>query len=214
MPDWARFVEAKLRLARRGSAPTRAEPAPERLPPGQHWVKNFPVLDLGRRPKIARKAWRCAVSGAVERPLDLDWDALQALPQQEIQVDIHCVTRWSKADMPWRGVRLREVLALAGPTTEATHLMLHSADGYTTNIPIEDAERAEVLLAHTAEGRALSREHGGPVRALVPHRYFWKSAKWLCGIELLDADAPGFWEDRGYHNAADPRLEERYRGGA
>jgi DMSO/TMAO reductase YedYZ molybdopterin-dependent catalytic subunit len=175
-------------------------------------VDNFPVLDLGRRPRIGAAEWRLAVDGAVDAPQMLDWSAFMALSQVEVTVDIHCVTRWSRLDVDWRGVRLAEVLALAAPRADAGFLLLESADGYTTNLPMNDANLEDVLLAYSVDGAPLDTKHGGPVRALVPHRYFWKSAKWLTRISVLTEDRPGFWEARGYHNAADPHREERFRG--
>lgn len=214
MALFSRLIEAKLKAARRGTrGPRCPSEAPDRIPPGQRVVDNFPVLDLGLRPAIGRGEWRLTVEGEVERPFELSWAELMALPQTEVTVDIHCVTHWSRLDVPWIGVRLREVLDRASPRAGARHVLLSSADGYSTNLPLADLLREDVLLAHTVDGASLSREHGGPVRLLAPHRYFWKSAKWLTGLRITARDAPGFWETRGYHNRADPWQEERYGRG-
>ena len=135
-----------------------------------------------------------------------------ALPQKEVVTDIHCVTRWSKLDTVWRGVPLTELMARAGVKEGATHLMAYSDGGYTTNMPLAVALDDDVLLAHTYDGKPLERDHGAPLRLLVPKRYFWKSAKWVRGLRLTDADEPGFWEQNGYHNRGDPWREERYWG--
>jgi DMSO/TMAO reductase YedYZ molybdopterin-dependent catalytic subunit len=210
MPPLARLVESRLKALRR--QPRRAEHLPEgRLPPGQRLAKGFPVLDLGARPRIPKEVWRLRVHGLVEAPLTLDWDAFQALPQAERVADIHCVTRWSRLDVPWRGVPARELLARARPLPEARHVLLSSSDGYATNLPLEALLDDDVLFAHSVDGAPLAPEHGAPVRLVVPKRYFWKSAKWVTRVELLAQDRPGFWEERGYHNDGDPWREERYR---
>lgn len=183
-----------------------------RVPPGQRVVRNFPVLDLGERPAIAPEDWTLEVFGAVERQLRLDWAAFRAMPDTAMTADIHCVTRWSRLDVPWRGVKVNDVLEQAVPTVEARFASIHSHDGYTSNLPVELLRRADALLAWSVDGKPLTREHGGPVRLVVPSRYFWKSAKWVRSIELHAEDRPGFWEARGYHNRADPWQEERYRG--
>jgi DMSO/TMAO reductase YedYZ molybdopterin-dependent catalytic subunit len=212
MSAFSKFVQAKIAAARRG---TRRPRKPEdfadgRVPPGQRVVDNFPVLDLGRRPRLETKTWRLEIGGAVEQPLTLDWAAFAALPQTALSTDIHCVTHWSRLDVPWEGVRFSELIARVRPHPDARFVVLHSADDYTTNLPLEDLQRDDVLLAHRVDGRALSVEHGGPVRMMIPHRYFWKSAKWIQAIRFHTEDRPGFWETRGYHNEADPWREERY----
>jgi len=209
MPDFKRFVDAKVRLARRGAPRAASAPEPD-LPPGQHRVERLPVLDLGIRPRIPLQDWRLEVTGLVARPLELDWDDLQACPRQELRADIHCVTRWSCLGLAWEGVHPRELLARAAPGPGATHVTLHGYDGYTTNLPLEALLADGVLLADTLEGRPLPRDHGGPLRLVLPERYFWKSAKWLRAIEIHAGDRPGFWETRGYHNDADPWEEERF----
>jgi DMSO/TMAO reductase YedYZ molybdopterin-dependent catalytic subunit len=181
-----------------------------RLPPGQREVKNWPVLDLGAQPDVKPENWRLQVLGAVENPLALTLPQFLALPQSESMSDIHCVTAWSRYDNRWRGVLSATLLALAKPKPEASHVIFHSYDGYTTNVRLEVFADPNVLLAHSWEGEALSREHGGPVRVVIPDWYFWKSAKWVTRIVFATEDQPGFWETRGYHNEGDPWKEERY----
>ncbi len=181
-----------------------------RLPPGQHLVTTWPVLDLGTEPAVRREAWRLDVTGLVETRLSLDWDAFQALPQTDLRSDIHCVTTWSRFDNDWRGVLVRDLLDAAMPAPEATHVLLSCHDGYTTNLPLADFAAEDAILATHWAGRPLDPAHGGPMRAVVPHLYFWKSAKWLKAIELLPADRAGFWENNGYHMRGDPWAEERY----
>ena len=150
------------------------------------------------------------MDGAVRQPLSLDWQALRCLPQVEVVADIHCVTRWSRLDVRWSGVAARSVLEAAEPRADAAFVMLSCHDGYTTNLPLSVLLQDDVLLACGVDGGALDTEHGGPVRLVVPSRYFWKSAKWVSRIELLTRDRPGFWETRGYHNDADPWQEQRF----
>ncbi|HEY8697038.1 MAG TPA: sulfite oxidase-like oxidoreductase [Rhizomicrobium sp.] len=183
-----------------------------RLPPGQREVKNWPVLDLGAQPDVNPENWRLQVLGAVEHPLALTLPQFLALPQSESMSDIHCVTAWSRYDNRWRGVSSQTLLALAKPKPEARHVILHSYDGYTTNVKLEVFADPNVLLAHSWEDAPLSREHGGPVRVVIPDWYFWKSAKWVTRIVFAAEDQPGFWETRGYHNEGDPWKEERYSG--
>jgi DMSO/TMAO reductase YedYZ molybdopterin-dependent catalytic subunit len=182
----------------------------DRLPPGQHLVRDWPVLDLGRQPDVSRERWRLSVGGMVDRPTTLDWAAFMALPQIESRSDIHCVTTWSRYDNDWTGVSTRDLLASVQPRNEAAFLTLHGYDGYTTNVPLADFAAADALLAHSWQGKPLTRDHGGPVRLIIPHLYFWKSAKWISGIDFLGADKAGFWEVNGYHMRGDPWAEERY----
>lgn len=182
----------------------------DRLPPGQHLVRDWPVLDLGRQPDIALARWRLSVRGMVQRPVTLDWAEFLAMPQSQMRSDIHCVTTWSRYDNVWAGVATRDLLDLVQPRDEAAVVMLHSYDGYTTNVPLRDFASAQALIAHQWEGRPLSRDHGGPARLVIPHLYFWKSAKWISAIEFLGADRPGFWEANGYHMRGDPWREQRY----
>ena len=207
-----KLVESKQRWAREGRLLTGrpARPEAERLPPGQRRVDTWPVLDLGVQPDIAVERWRLAVDGLVENPVDWDWAAFRAQPGFRDVSDIHCVTAWSRFDNAWDGVSARHVLEAVKPRPEARFVMFHGYDDYTTNLPLAAFADDDVLLAHSWQGRPLAREHGGPVRAIVPKLYFWKSAKWIRRIELIAADRPGFWEERGYHGHGDPWKEERY----
>ena len=182
----------------------------DRLPPGQIVTQKWPVLHYGTVPAVDTAAWRFTVSGAVEAPFSLTWEELLALPRQETQCDIHCVTRWSRYDNLFEGVAVASLIARARPRPGATFVLVHAEHGFTTNLPLEDLQRPGNLLALRHNGHDLDPEHGGPVRLLVPHLYFWKSAKWVTRIEFTAEDHPGFWEVRGYHNEADPWKEERY----
>ena len=182
----------------------------KKLPPGQYQVKDFPVLSFGPTPEISTTEWALEVSGLIEKPSKWNWEAFQKLSHEDVVKDIHCVTKWSKFDTKWRGVSLDHIMDLVRVTPTATHLIAHSYDGYTTNLPIEDVREGKAWVADSYEGEAIEAEHGGPVRLLVPHLYFWKSAKWLKKLEFVDGDIPGFWETRGYHNHGDPWLEQRY----
>jgi DMSO/TMAO reductase YedYZ molybdopterin-dependent catalytic subunit len=186
------------------------DPTRPRLPPGQIVTRKWPVLHYGIVPAVDLRAWRFEVTGLVERPLMLTWDELQAMPRRETACDIHCVTRWSRYDNVFEGVPVQAVLQRAGVTPEAGYAMVHAAQDYTTNLPLSDLDRPANLLAFRHNGELLPPEHGAPVRLLVPHLYFWKSAKWVTGFELLEEDAPGFWERNGYHMRGDPWQEERY----
>jgi DMSO/TMAO reductase YedYZ molybdopterin-dependent catalytic subunit len=183
---------------------------PERLPPGQSPTLKWPVLSVGSTPDVEQSAWIMSVDGAVEEPYVLDWAALLDEEQVDWNGDIHCVTRWSKFDMAWRGVDVARLIERARPLASATHLMAHSYGGYTTNLPLADVLEHPALIAHQADGAPLEPDHGGPARLLVPHLYFWKSAKWIRRLELLEGDQLGFWERSGYHHRADPWREERY----
>ena len=181
-----------------------------RLPPGQRLVTNWPVLDLGVQPHVPTETWRLDVDGAVANPVGLDWAQFMDLPQAEDQSDIHCVTQWSRYDNRWQGVKTSVLLALVQPRPEARHVILHSHDGYTTNLLLAHFAEDDCLVAHSHDGVPLTREHGAPARVIVPRYYFWKSAKWIKRIEISAVDRPGFWEVRGYHNVGDPWIEERY----
>ena len=211
-PPESKLTRSKQRWAREGRFLTGKVTRPEeqRLPPGQHLTRDWPVLDLGLTPEIPRERWRLDVYGAVEQPVF--WDFPQFLAQRQTQFvsDIHCVTTWSRYDNQWEGLATRDLLAACQPLDDATVVVLHSYDGYTTNLALEDFAAEDALLAHSWSGQPLSLEHGGPVRLVVPHLYFWKSAKWLQAIEFLSHDAPGYWEVRGYHNRGDPWAEQRY----
>jgi DMSO/TMAO reductase YedYZ molybdopterin-dependent catalytic subunit len=217
MPDWDKITAGKIEIARRalagaaqGAPRPAARPATERIPAGQKQVSDFPVLDLGVRPAVDHHSWTLMLYGLVRNPVNLDWNALQALPQVRNVADMHCVTRWSQLDMDWEGVLAADLVALAEPLPEAQFVTLHGYDDYTTNLPVMALLDEDVLVAHSVFGAPLADEHGGPVRLVVPKRYAWKSAKWLKAIEFHAHDRPGFWEVRGYHNDADPWKEERF----
>jgi DMSO/TMAO reductase YedYZ molybdopterin-dependent catalytic subunit len=182
----------------------------ERLPPGQIVTQKWPVLHYGTVPIVDPAAWTFAVSGAVEQPFTLTWRELLQLARQETMCDIHCVTRWSRYDNLFEGVSVVPLMQQARPRPEATHVLIHAEHGFTTNLPLDDFLRPANLLALRHNGLDLDPEHGGPVRLVVPHLYFWKSAKWVRGVEFLAEDYPGFWEQNGYHMRGDPWAEERY----
>ena len=181
-----------------------------RLPPGQIETRKWPVLHYGTVPRVDPASWRLRVWGEVAQPLELDWAGFEALPRREVLCDIHCVTTWSRYDNLFAGVPVQEVLRLARPTAAARFVLVHASPDFTTNLPLADLDREANLLATHHNGEALTPEHGGPVRLVVPHLYFWKSAKWVTGLELLADDEPGFWEENGYHMRGDPWAEERF----
>jgi DMSO/TMAO reductase YedYZ molybdopterin-dependent catalytic subunit len=209
MPDWKKLIAGKIAIAKKGNTAGKVN-ANVRVPAGQTEVKNFPILDLGILPEINQTNWKLRVYGLVENELNLDWTAYQALPQITDVSDFHCVTRWTRLDMDWVGVKAQEILMMATPLENAKHVTLHGYDGYTTNLPLEALLDDDVIIAHSVLGYPLTTAHGGPVRMIVPKRYAWKGAKWLKAIELHEFDRPGFWEVRGYHNDADPFKEERF----
>ncbi|GGZ30419.1 sulfite oxidase-like oxidoreductase [Streptomyces nitrosporeus] len=178
-----------------------------RLPPGQYPTESFPVLSAGPTPHVPTEDWSFTVTAEQGRARRWDWEEMMSLPQEEVTVDIHCVTRWSKFDTVWRGVSVDTFLD--GVETTADFAVAHGEGGYTTNLPLEDLRGGKAWLVHTYDGFPLSPEHGGPVRLLVPHLYFWKSAKWVTGLSLTLQDEPGFWEAAGYHNYGDPWREQR-----
>lgn len=212
-PPPSKLTVAKEQWAREGRGLTGAPPSPHRrrLPPGQRETADFPVLDLGDQPNLSPRDWSLSVGGMVDNPIRWDWSTFMAQPQTEIVSDIHCVTTWSRYDNAWAGVAARHLLAVVRPKPTARFLLLRSYDGYTTNLPLTRFADDDVLLAHGWQGRPLSREHGGPVRVVVPKLYFWKSAKWLRHITFSDRDTPGYWELRGYHDDGDPWAEQRYK---
>lgn len=189
-----------------------ATPTPDRsvVPPGQRVVSRFPVLDLGYRPEVSLEEWYLDVRGTVQDPVTLTWDQFQALPRVQRTWHFSCVTGWTKEDVSWEGVLLQEIIRMVHPREDVVAIILEGRDGYTTNLVYEEALREEVLLADTLEGDELPLPHGGPVRAVVPYLYGWKSCKFLNRIRFELVDEPGYWETRGYHNHADPWREERF----
>jgi DMSO/TMAO reductase YedYZ molybdopterin-dependent catalytic subunit len=181
-----------------------------RVPPGQYVTRDFPVLSAGPTPDIPLDEWRFTISGQVDKPLGWSWQEFMALPAEDVTVDIHCVTKWTKLDTAWKGVSVDTLLK--DVPTAAEFVMAQSYGGYTTNLPLEDVTGGKAWVAYAFGGEPLEPEHGGPARLLVPHLYFWKSAKWVSGIELRDGDEPGFWEGYGYNNYGDPWREQRYAG--
>ena len=182
----------------------------EKLPPGQYLVHDFPVLSAGPTPRDGLRGWDFTITTESGQVHSWDWAAFQALPAEDITVDLHCVTKWSKLATSWRGVSLDTLMA--GVTTGAAYAVARAVGDYTTNLPLADLLDGQAWIAFRYDGADLVPEHGGPARLLVPHLYLWKSAKWVRGIELLDHDEPGFWESLGYHNYGDPWREQRYWG--
>lgn len=211
-PEDSKLTRTKSRWAELGKFLTGMTSRPEdaRLPPGQHLVKNWPILDLGQTPNVPKEVWRLDIGGLVEQPTSWSFADLMAKPQTRKVTDIHCVTSWSRYDNRWDGVTTHDLMDAVMPTSEARFVLLTSNDGYTTNMSIEDFSSADAMIVHSWEGQPLELDHGGPVRLVVPHLYFWKSPKWLRRIEFAATDKPGFWEVRGYHNHGDPWTEERY----
>ena len=182
----------------------------DRVPPGQHVTARWPVLHQGSGPEFDPVRWDLRVFGLVEAPLRFSWDEFLVLPRVQVRADMHCVTRWSTLDNTWEGVPAREILARAGVRPEARFVVFHAAEDYAANIPLAAFDDDDVVLAIKRNGEELTPEHGYPVRAIVPKRYAWKGAKWLRGIEFVAEDQPGFWEQYGYNNSADPWREERF----
>jgi DMSO/TMAO reductase YedYZ molybdopterin-dependent catalytic subunit len=223
-----RIVDARLRLRERFLEQMRRTPALSDAqplgsgPPNRHGMPKlpvgqtptapgkWPVLDLGIHPDVPLERWSLIVDGECRTPLQLDWAAFLRLEQVEDVSDFHCVTRWSRLDVPWQGVRVATVLALSEPTDAAEFVVCHAADGYTTNLPLSEALKDDVLLVHGADGAPLPRQHGGPVRIITPQLYAWKGAKWIARLELTRDDQLGFWERRGYSNTAHPWRNDRY----
>jgi DMSO/TMAO reductase YedYZ molybdopterin-dependent catalytic subunit len=191
---------------------TRRRQGPEglddRLPPGQYYEHGYPVLTAGPTPRIEHDAWRFKIDGMVTEPREWTWDEFNALEQVTVPCDIHCVTKWSKLDTSFRGVSVDTLLDDIQP--QGAFAMQYSYGGYTTNLALDDLTGGKAWVVTEHEGEPLPREHGGPARMLVPHLYFWKSAKWVAGLRVMDHDEPGFWETNGYHNRGDPWKEERY----
>jgi DMSO/TMAO reductase YedYZ molybdopterin-dependent catalytic subunit len=187
--------------------PTAAEG--DRVPPGQYLTKGFPIMTYGQTPHIDRDNWQLKVWGLATAK-SFTWADIMDLPQHDFTADFHCVTRWSKLDVQWRGVKVTDVMAAIEVEPTATHIMQHCYGGYTTNLPLADFLQPENFFAHTLFGEPLPVEHGGPLRLVVPHLYAWKSAKWINGLEFLDRNESGFWERNGYHDRGEPWAEERY----
>ena len=181
---------------------------PARIPPGQYVVDDFPVLSAGPTPRTPLEEWTFTIEGAVDERLSWTWERFNALPTETFTVDIHCVTKWSKLDTAWTGVSVDTLLEAV--ETEADYVTVFSDGDYTTNVPLEDLTGGRAWVVHTYGGEPLEPEHGGPARLLVPHLYFWKSAKWVRGLRLAAMNEPGFWEQNGYHNRGDPWKEQRY----
>lgn len=221
-----RIIEARMKLKARfeqqmANTPSMADDAPQGsgeinrhgmpvLPVGQTITYKWPVLDLGYHPDISHDRWRLTIDGAVENPVKLTWSEFLALPQTKDTSDFHCVTTWSKLNMPWKGVSLLDLAALVHPKEEATHVMCYGYDTYTTNLSLAEALKPDVLLAHTYEGQPLPKEHGGPCRMITPQLYAWKGAKWIKRIEFITQNKLGFWEERGYSDTAYPWRNDRY----
>ncbi|MGW4063503.1 sulfite oxidase-like oxidoreductase [Amycolatopsis sp. NPDC004747] len=188
----------------------RARSGNPRLPPGQYLAEDFPVLSAGPTPRVRTETWEFTVTTETGEKRTWSWAELMALPSEKPTVDIHCVTQWSKLDTRWRGVSVDTLVG--GLDTEADYVMVHAYGGYTTNLPLADLLDGQAWIAYEYGGKPLTPEHGGPARLLVPHLYFWKSAKWVRGLELKTRDEPGFWENAGYHDYGDPWREQRYQG--
>lgn len=208
----AAFIKRKMERADRKHLITGELDADHanRLPPGQRLVENWPVLDLGIQPDISKDTWQLKIDGFVANPISWSFNDLMAQPVHEQLCDIHCVTAWSRYDNTFTGVSTAHILDVVQPTPSANHVIFHGADGYTTNVSLAAFSAPDAMLAHSHDGAPLERQHGGPVRMVLPQWYFWKSAKWITRIEFVDDDQPGFWEVRGYHNEGDPWTEDRY----
>lgn len=221
-----RIIEARMKLRARfeekikntpsvaddqpmGSGPLNRHGMPQ-LPVGQTETRKWPVLDLGYQPEIGLDRWRLIIDGEVENPVTLKWQDFLNLPQTEDISDFHCVTTWSRMNVPWKGVRFADLAALVLPKETATHVLCYGYDTYTTNLRMEEALKNDVLLVHTADGKPLTKEHGGPVRMITPQLYAWKGSKWIKRIQFLTENRLGFWEERGYSDTAYPWRNDRY----
>lgn len=215
-----KIVDARKRLRERFVAKGKREPGhgtgPEnrhgqaKLPPGQTESKKWPVLDLGVLPEVTKESWSLELRGLCQNPQVLGWSDLMSHEQVEEESDFHCVTTWSRMDLRFGGTRLVDLIACAAPADSATHIMCYGLDGYCTNLSLSDAVQTDVLLAYQVDGQPLERVHGGPVRMITPRLYAWKGSKWICAIEFMDENRPGFWEKNGYSMSADPWREDRY----
>jgi DMSO/TMAO reductase YedYZ molybdopterin-dependent catalytic subunit len=221
-----RIVEARMKLKARFEEQIKKTPSvaddkplgrgklnrhgmPE-IPVGQAIANKWPVLDLGYQPEISLNEWKLKLDGEVENPIEVNWEEFLKLPQTDDTSDFHCVTKWSRLGIKWKGVRLVDLAALALPKETATHILCYGYDDYTTNVSLEEALKPDVLLVHTVDGEPLPKEHGGPVRMITPQLYAWKGAKWINRIEFLKENKLGFWEERGYSNTAYPWRNDRY----
>ena len=182
----------------------------QRLPPGQSLTLKWPVLHYGSIPRFDPEQWDFRVTGLVANPLRFTWTEFNQLPRVHTTSDFHCVTRWSRFDNLWEGVAMREIFSRAAPKANATYVLIHAEQGYTANVPLADLHRDDVLLATHHDGEPLTPEHGYPLRLIVPQLYAWKSVKWVRGLELLDHEQAGFWEQNGYHMRGDPFQEQRF----
>jgi len=222
----SRIIEARMKLKARfeekmKNSPSISDPKPlgkgeinrhgmPKIPVGQTLTEKWPVLDLGYHPAITLENWRLVIGGEVENPMTLKWEDFMSLPQTEDVSDFHCVTTWSKCDMPWKGVSFLDIAALVNPKSSANHVLCYGYDTYTTNLSLEEALKPDVLLAHTVYDEPLPIEHGGPVRMITPQLYAWKGSKWIKKIEFLAENKRGFWEERGYSDTAYPWRNDRY----
>ncbi|MEV6847879.1 sulfite oxidase-like oxidoreductase [Actinoplanes sp. NPDC051411] len=198
-----------MAIISRGFGGRRRESVPG-LPPGQYLTHDFPVLSAGPTPRIPLDRWHFTITTETGEQKSWNWQEFQALPSEDVSTDIHCVTKWSKLGTTWHGVSLDTLLA--DVETSADYTMVHSFGGYTTNVPLEDLLDGKAWITYKFDGDDLAPEHGGPARMIVPHLYFWKSAKWVNGMQMMNQDEPGFWEAAGYHMYGDPWLEQRYQG--
>ena len=198
-------------LVNKGFGRKRESTQSERIPPGQHKTDGFPVLSAGPTPRIPLEKWTFGIGGLVEAPAQWTWEQFNALPQQSFTKDIHCVTKWSKLDTKWEGVSIETLLEHVTLKPEARYVMAYSYGGYSTNIPLDGVRAGKAFIGLRFDGAPLTPEHGGPARLVVPHLYFWKSAKWVKGLRFMANNEPGFWEQHGYSLHADPWKEQRYR---
>ena len=196
----------------RGFRGRRTEVDPSRVPPGQYVVEDFPVLSAGPTPRVETASWRFDLKVGPKLLKSWSWEEFNKLPRTPVHADIHCVTKWSKFDTNWEGVTVDDLLAEAGVSAATEYMLAHSHDGYSTNVPFKDLTGGRGMVAIRYEGASIAPDHGGPARLLVPHLYFWKSAKWISGLQFTERDEPGFWELRGYHIYGDPWREQRFTG--
>ncbi|HKG42961.1 MAG TPA: sulfite oxidase-like oxidoreductase [Gaiellaceae bacterium] len=199
-----------MNIVSRGFRGRRQDGPPDRVPPGQYLTDDFPVLSAGPTPHVSLDEWTFTIQAFGAEPVRWTWEEFSALPSEEVTRDIHCVTKWSKLDTVWQGVAVDTLLEAV--EHDAEYAVAFCDGGYTTNLPLEDLTGGKAWVAYGYDGEPLEPEHGGPARLLVPHLYFWKSAKWVRGLDLRDAEEPGFWEQNGYHPRGDPWLEQRYWG--